>query len=200
MSEAQRVSPLAAVLKPGTHGHLVNGPAVHLSTRLCRSLVQVQSWPDTDAKVQDLLTAHIGASLPQDHQAVLTKDGTHIMPTGPGRCWIESDQPDLDTALRGQITSDLGAVTGLTHSRVVVTVRGEKAAWLLATGVGIDFAEHAFPAGSVRLTHHHEIGLTIHRIDQQTFELYAFTSYARGLWHWLTEAASEVGYEVAAAS
>lgn len=200
MSDADRVSPLTAVLKPGTHGHLVHGPAVHLSTRLCRSLVQVQAWPDTGAKVQNLLATHIGVSLPKDHQAVVTSGGSHIMPTGPGRFWIESDQLDLDVALRGQITSDLGAVTGLTHSRVVVTVQGEKAAWLLATGIGIDFAEHAFPSGSVRLTHHHEIGLTIHRIDQQTFELYAFTSYARGLWHWLTEAASEVGYEVTAAS
>ncbi|MEM1039324.1 MAG: hypothetical protein AAGI12_07620 [Pseudomonadota bacterium] len=200
MSETRRVSPLAAILKPGTHGHLVHGPAVHLSTRLCRSLVQVQSWPDTNAKVQNLLAAHIGTPLSKDHQAVVTKGGSHIIPTGPGRYWIESDQPGLDTTLRGQITSDMGAVTGLTHSRVVVTVKGEKAAWLLATGIGIDFAEHAFPAGSVRLTHHHEIGLTINRVDAQTFELYAFTSYARGLWHWLTEAASEVGYEVAAAS
>lgn len=79
-------------------------------------------------------------------------------------------------------------------------VSGPKAAWLLATGIGLDFAEQAFPAGTAQLTHHHEIGLTIHRLDVHTFELYGFTSYARGLWHWLTTTAIEVGYEVTAAS
>jgi len=196
MSEAERVSPLTPVLVPGSYGQLTDGAGVHLSSRLCSSLVQVQAWPDTWNEVQKALKDHFGIGLPEKRHAVVSRKGAHVMPTGPGRVLIDSDQVELEGKLRSKVSSDMGAVTGLTHSRVVLTVSGPKAAWLLATGIGLDFAQSAFPVGEARLTHHHEIGLTVHRLDGETFELYAFTSYARGLWHWLTQAAAEVGYEV----
>jgi len=200
MSEAERVSPLSAVMKPGSHGLLAGGLGVQLSSRLCPSLVQVQAWPDTLPAVRKAVEEQVKAKLPTGRFDVLTSNSSVVMPTGPGRFLIECAKPEQETVLRSKISSDIGAVTGLTHSRVVVRVGGPKAAWLLATGIGLDFALVAFPAATVQLTHHHEIGLTVHRVDEETFELYAFTSYARGLWHWLTTAAGEVGYEVAAAS
>ena len=116
------------------------------------------------------------------------------MPTGPGRYLIEDESEDLEARLRREIDASVGAVTGLTHGRTVVRIAGQKASWVLATGIAIDFDLSAFPVGEVRLTHHHEIGLTIHRTAKDVFELYVFTSFARAFWTWITTASQEIGY------
>ena len=155
---------------------------VLLSERLCDSLVQVQAWPDTVKEVEKLLAAHRG-------------DVT-IMESGPGRWLVEDQKAGLEERLRKKITSELGAVTGLTHARVVVTISGEKSTWVLASGIALDFHLDAFPVGTTQLGHHHEIGLTIHRKGENSFELYVFTSLVRSFWNWIEKASSEVGYSV----
>lgn len=175
-NSVEKVSPLQDLAMP----HVGSGNVV-LSERLCESLVQVQAWPDTVGDVEGVLTK--------------LKDVT-IMPSGPGRWLIDAAVESLEPKLRKSIPAELGAVTGLTHARVVVSVSGEKATWVLASGIALDFHLDAFPVGSTQLSHHHEIGLTIHRTGEDSFELYAFTSLVRGLWHWLETASAEVGYSV----
>ncbi|MEL7274188.1 MAG: sarcosine oxidase subunit gamma family protein [Pseudomonadota bacterium] len=154
-----------------------------LEDRLPASLVQVQAWPDTVSNVEKAIIETAGT------------DAT-IMPSGPGRWLIETDEERLEEVLRGAIATDMGAVADLTHGRVVVTLSGEKAIWVLASGFALDFSLKAFPVGDTRLSHHHELSATILRTGENTFDLYVFTSYARGFWHWITNAAREVGYEV----
>jgi len=186
-----RISPLHDLAVPKQPENGVFG--VELSERLCDSLVQVQAWPKTLPRLRRAITQVTGVK-PKSGQAVGAKDEILIMPTGPGRYLLEDGSEDLEARLREAIGSDIGAVTGLTHGRVVVTIQGEKAAWVLATGIAIDFHPAAFPVGEVLLTHHHETGLCIHRTREDAFELYVFTSFARSFWGWITRAADEVGY------
>ncbi|MEL6947572.1 MAG: sarcosine oxidase subunit gamma family protein, partial [Pseudomonadota bacterium] len=191
-------------------GNTSNGVGVTFTTRLPEALVQVQSWPSTEGEVRKAvdgvtkakLGKGIGSKAAQDGDrfAVYQTAGASIMPTGPGRWLIEGHGSDLEAQLRAAIPAELGAVTGLSHSRVILAVEGPSAEWLLATGIGLDFDARGFPVGTALQGHHHEIGLTIVRTDDTTFELYAFTSYARGLWYWLHTTAQEVGYAVKAAS
>ena len=192
---ADRVSPLASVADPGTFGAPVDQPGVVLSERLPVSLAQVAAWPDTLSRVKVELAALSGEKFADRDVANLGNDVV-IMPIGPGRWLVEAEQTNLEANLRARITADLGSVTGLTHGRVVINVRGDKAARVLATGLDLDFHTSAFPVGAVRVTRHHDIGVTIWRPDETQFNLYVFTSFARGFWHWLTHAAAEVGYRV----
>ena len=155
---------------------------VVLSERLCDSLVQVQAWPDTVSEVQELVNK--------------TRGKLTIMPSGPGRWLVEDQAAGLETKLRKKIGTELGAVTGLTHARVVVSISGEKASWVLASGIALDFDVTAFPVGATKLCHHHEIGLTIHRTGENSFDLYVFTSLVRSFWHWIEKASAEPGYSV----
>ena len=173
----EKLSPLHDLATPRTGEGLVE-----LSERLCDSLAQVQAWPDRVEEVREILSGF--------------KGGLSIMQTGPGRWLIEDADDGLEEKLRSQIGSGLGAVTGLTHARVVVSISGEKADWVLASGVALDFHPAAFPVGSTKVSHHHEIGLTIHRTGEQSFDLYVFTSLVRSFWQWIAKAASEVGYRV----
>ena len=172
----EKTSPLANLATPH-----VGSDQVVLSERLCESLVQVQAWPDTVGEVE----ATLGK----------LKDVTQ-MPSGPGRWLVEAPTAGLEAKLRKSIPTEMGAVTGLTHGRVVVNISGEKASWVLSSGIALDFHADAFPVGTTKLTHHHEIGLTIHRVAENSFDLYVFTSLVRGLWHWLETACAETGYSV----
>jgi methylglutamate dehydrogenase subunit D len=43
---------------------------------------------------------------------------------------------------------------------------------------------------------HHDIHANIQRIDDETFDIYVFRTFARSFWQTLGHAAEEVGYRV----
>ncbi|MFD0916199.1 sarcosine oxidase subunit gamma [Pseudahrensia aquimaris] len=192
---AERLSPLAELALPGEYGALTATPGVTLSEDICTALVQVACWPET----LDACKVAIGKALESeiaDGRSVSRAKECSIMPTGPGRWLIESDNEKLETTLRKALKPEVASVTNLTHARIRVTVKGEQADWLLASGIALDFHINSFPVSMVQVSHHHEVGLTIHRTAEDCFELYLFTSFARSFWQWLSDAAAEIGYRV----
>ncbi|MDD9910513.1 MAG: sarcosine oxidase subunit gamma [Ahrensia sp.] len=191
----EKVSPLHALAEPGRFGDTSGEPGVGLSERLCDSLVQVQAWPDSISALKKAVKSVTGASI-KPGNAVATKGDVVLMSTGPGRWLVEDETDDLEVRLRKAIGADIGAVTALTHARTVVSISGERCEWVLASGIALDFSADAFPVGTAKLSHHHEIGLTIHRTGDQAFDLYVVTSMVRSFWGWIARASAEVGYTV----
>jgi len=193
---ADMVSPLATVAMPGRYGRMDasnDAACVMLGHRMCASLVQITTWPDSLKQVMTALTKltklPVGAAAPSnDHYTVI--------PTAPGRFIVEAQATGAEALLRKAIKPEKGAITGLSHARVAVTISGKKAEWVLSKGIAVDFSLAAFPIDTSIVTSHHEVGLTIRRTDEQSFDLYVFTSFARSFWTWLEKAADEVGYEV----
>ena len=176
-----RISPLEELAMPFAGEGQVG---VVICERICGSLIQVQAWPNTTSNIKSLLKKN------------LNQADVILMETGPARWLIDDDVAGLENKLRKLISAKSGAITSLTHARVVVNISGPKAEWIMASGVALDFCADAFPVGSTQLCHHHEIGLTIHRTGEESFDLYVFTSFARAFWGWLTRASAEVGYSV----
>ena len=160
---------------------------ITLSERQPGSFVQVQSWPDTVAKASKVVDKQAG-------------EGVTIMPVGPGRWQIESDAAGLEETIRKAMKPDVGAVTGLTHARIIITASGPKVDWVLASGIALDFA--SMDVGDVALTAHHGIPITLRRLPDlpngdRAYDLAVFSSYARDFWGWLERAGEEVGLAVA---
>ena len=63
-----RISPLHDLAMPRRPD--VGEPLVELSERLCDSLVQVQAWPNTLAKMQKAVAAVTGVRPAKSHDAV----------------------------------------------------------------------------------------------------------------------------------
>ncbi len=190
-----KTSPLAAVLEPGIYGSDTSDHGVLLQEREIISLVQLTHWADTAKAADKVVKSICKLNLPAG-DSTAENQGNCILPIGPGRYLIEGENAGLEAALRKKIADATGSITGLSHGRIVIQVSGSKAAWVLAKGFTLDFHLDSFPANTARVSNHHEIGITIRRIDEETFELYVMTSFARSFWHWLTSAAAEVGYEV----
>jgi sarcosine oxidase subunit gamma len=192
------VSPLAQSAIPGRYGcfnHQDEATGIRIGHRICVSLVQVTAWPDTLQTVKRALKKQTGLTLKPGNNSP-SNEQYAIMPIAPGRFLVEAMTTDLETGLREMIAPDAGAVTGVSNARVVVSITGKKVEWVLSKGIAVDFSLTAFPVATCIQTSHHQIGLTIRRIDEQGFELYVFSSFVRSFWQWLESAAAEVGYEV----
>jgi heterotetrameric sarcosine oxidase gamma subunit len=192
------VSPFDGILIPGRYGREADADdmdTLRISHRMCTGLVQITTWPKTALAVETSIEKITKLKLSDGNNSP-SNDDYAIMPTGPGRYLIEVNKPGAEDLFRNKITSAKGAVTNLDHGRVVIRVTGTKATWVLTKGIAIDFSLEAFPVQTSRNTSHHDIGLTIRRVDENSFDLFVFTSLARSFWHWLDIAASETGYEI----
>ncbi len=195
---ADMISPLDGVAVAGRYGRIMEegeAPRVALSTRSCTSLCQINAWPKSEAKVAAKIATLTKLKMGDGHASPGDEHHT-IMPVGPGRYLISATKPDLVARCRKAITPQLGAVIDLSHGRIVIRVEGPAVEWVLAKGIAVDFSLEAFPLASCIAASHHEIGLTIRRVDEDIFDILVFTSLARSFWHWLEKASGEVGYQV----
>ena len=196
----ERVSPLDGVAEPGSYNIRSEEAPITLSPRLPETLLQFQAWPDSVDALRHELQVTFGLELPGATSQTCVTSGTYsstlIMPSGPGRYLVELDDEIEAESFTQSVSPEIGAVTDLTHGRVVVDVSGKKADWLLASGFALDFHPSAFPVGDVRLTRHHDIAVTIHREAEDRFALSVVSSFARAFWAFLTRSALEVGYRV----
>jgi sarcosine oxidase subunit gamma len=70
---------------------------------------------------------------------------------------------------------------------------------LLAKGCSLDLHPRVFRTGHCAQTSLAHVGVLLHLPDAGGgIDLYCSRSYAQHLWHWLSEAAGEFGYEVVA--
>jgi heterotetrameric sarcosine oxidase gamma subunit len=193
-----KISPFDGLLVSGRYGREPGADdldTLQISHRMCTGLVQVTAWPKTMPSIVTAIEKISDLTLSNGNHSP-SNDDFVVMPIGPGRYLIESNKLDTEILFQKRITSANGAVTNLDHGRVVIRISGNKATWVLAKGIAIDFSLDAFPVHSSRNTSHHDIGLTIRRVNENTFDLFIFTSLARSFWHWLDIAASEIGYEI----
>jgi len=114
----------------------------------------------------------------------------------PGKFLVADQEEGLFARLAAAITSDIGAVTDLSHGRTAIRIAGARAEWVLAKFFAIDFSLAAFPLGSGISTVHHDIFAQIQRSGPDRFDVYVFRSFARSFWTALGHASEEVGYEV----
>lgn len=88
--------------------------------------------------------------------------------------------------------------TDLSGSRAILRVEGSAWRLALAAFLPIDLSPQALPEGSAAATYGLHVGLTLWRppgVDG--VEIAAYRSFAGALWHGVSQAAQEVGYQIA---
>ncbi|MFM6991403.1 MAG: sarcosine oxidase subunit gamma [Rhodoferax sp.] len=173
---------------------------VHLHAHRLQSVVLISTWM---GGTQGLCTALAQAMATTDLFALPETTGHTapcalglLMRTGPHEFMLVGDgAPPLDS-LCGCITLDVGSVLDLSHARCRVHVQGPKAVEALGKLFALDFRDAAFPPGQVKLTGHHHVPCSIHRIGPANFDVYMLSTYARGQLESLQDAALEYGVEL----
>jgi heterotetrameric sarcosine oxidase gamma subunit len=189
-------SALGKVFRPGEHGNAAAGIGVTIRERKSLSVIQVTAWSDTIPTVLTSIGSATGLILQNKPGLGRVAGEKSVFGFAPGRYFVVSATPDLENRLRSAISPDLGTIIALTHGRTVIRISGSRVEWVLSKLFALDFSEHAFPVAYGRATLHHDIHVNIQRIDDETFDLYVFRTFARSFWLTLGHAAEEVGYRV----
>jgi sarcosine oxidase subunit gamma len=152
------------------------------------------SYRGREASLADAGAA-FGAKLPEAPLTCTTAARRAALWMGPDEWTLLAPDDDLK-ALCDAIDSKLGAtphaLVDISDRSQAIIVSGDKAAWLLNTGIFIDFSVEAFPVGTVTRTVFHKAPVMVWRTGADTFVVEAWVSlmdYVSGL---LVNAAREL--------
>jgi sarcosine oxidase subunit gamma len=153
-----------------------------------RSIFRIKSWKPRAATNAPVRLA--GMELPS-RVGAMSEGSTRLMCVGPQEWLIVSDERDA-RALHARLHADLPegfVLANASDALAAFEVRGLHAAHVLSKGCGLDFHETRFPRGSCARTRFAQTAMTIARLAESHFELYADRSLVHYLTAWLADAA-----------
>jgi sarcosine oxidase subunit gamma len=143
---------------------------------------------------QDAVGKALGFDLPQQPLTAMESPDKAALWLGPDE-WLliaaEDDTEALQAALADAIGDASHALVDISHRQEALIVTGDRAEWLLNSGIPIDL-DAALPVGMVTRTLFHKTPVMLWRIGDDSFVIEAwgsFMDYVAGL---LEEAAQEL--------
>lgn len=97
---------------------------------------------------------------------------------------------ELSTKLTEAVSAQHAMALDVSDVRTVLRLTGEKVGEVLAKGAPCDCSDKGFPPGTVRRTHMAGLAVAIWRLDQETWEIACFRSFAHHLESWLRTVSS----------
>lgn len=188
--------PLDRVWVPGHYGASLTAEktGITLERSTPMSLVQLSLFPSQEKKALTALKKQGIKAFPEAGHAELSEK-LSIYSLGAGRYLLESAATKLHDGLARAIPDEIGSVTDLSSARTVLTVSGSDVTTVLAKGIAIDFHPQSFPVGKVVQTSVHNMPVMLIRLDASQFRLFAFSSYAESILHWLENACRNHGFQ-----
>ena len=170
---------------------------VHISAGLVPQTVLVSTWVSGEAGLHAALTQLLGQTPPGPTGQIQATHLGLLMRTGPEEWLLIGDgASDACSVLRAAIGADVGGVTDLSHARCRIKVQGPRCLDTLSKLFALDCRPAAFPIGELRLSGHHHLPCSLHRLGETEFDLYVFTTYAHDQLASLLDAALEYGVKL----
>lgn len=136
-----------------------------------------------------------GTPLPVKPLACETAPKRAALWMGPDEWTLLAPEEELDSvfqAIEGKLGDTPHALVDVSHRSLAVIVSGNKAEWLLNTGIFIDLSLEAFPVGTVTRTVFHKAPVLIWRTGPDTFVVEAWVSFMDYVSGLLVQSAQEL--------
>lgn len=139
-----------------------------------------------DAAIADAESA-FGAAIPTEPLSTSVADKRTALWLGPDEWTLlapEDELPGLFQTLEDKLSGQPHALVDISERSEAIIVSGDKAAWLLNTGIFVDFSIETFPVGTVTRTLFHKVPVVVFRTGQDTFVIdvwVSFMEYVAGL-------------------
>lgn len=136
-----------------------------------------------------------GAALPAEALACEVAPKRVALWMGPDEWTLMAPEEDLDTlfeAIESKLKDQPHALVDISERSEAIIVSGEKATWLLNTGIFIDFSLDAFPVGTVTRTIFHKSPVMVWRTGADTFVVEAWVSFMDYVSGLLVQSAGEL--------
>jgi len=132
---------------------------------------------------------------PEATMLVNSNKDTRILWSGPSNWLLVSTKKDILNSVQKICDDKNFAVTDLSHSRAIIELKGSNSKEVLKKGCPINLNE--FKVNNCANSIFHGITITIDMIsnDPETFRIFALRSFGESLYHSITDACLEDGYQ-----
>ena len=189
------ISPLQSIHKKGLFGdhHKKNeSDLLKISELTNLNIVQIVQYKNSKIQLNNIKIDDLELSL-QNSKVSANKD-TRILCNGPSTCLVVSKKEDIIKIINKNCNNENFAITDISHSRVVIQIKGFQAKEILKKGCPINFNE--FERNSCAGSVFHGINIVVDYVEDnpQTFNLFTLRSFGESFYHHITDAALEFGY------
>ena len=132
---------------------------------------------------------------PEATMQVNSNKDTRILWSGPSNWLLVSTKKDVLNSIQKICDDKNFAVTDLSHSRAIIELKGSNSKEVLKKGCPINLNE--FKVNNCANSVFHGITITIDMVsnDPETFRIFALRSFGESLYHSITDACLEDGYQ-----
>jgi len=132
---------------------------------------------------------------PEATMQVNSNKDTRILWSGPSNWLLVSTKKDILNSVQKICDDKNFAVTDLSHSRAIIELKGSNSKEVLKKGCPINLNE--FKVNNCANSVFHGITITIDMVsnDPETFRIFALRSFGESLYHSITDACLEDGYQ-----
>ena len=180
------------------------GPAREAGVVLCecshRAQLCLRGGPGGDFEAA--VEAALGVRPPLESGASARHGDTHLLWLGPDEWFAvfpDERREEILSALRDALAPLHAAVVDVSHARTIIALAGPHARSVLQKGCHLDLHPSRFGAGNVAQSKFARCHVLLHQTDDApAYDLYVHRSFARYLWTWLEDAATEYGVSIEA--
>jgi heterotetrameric sarcosine oxidase gamma subunit len=156
-------------------------------------IVQIVQYKNSTASLEN--TDIDSLKLNNTPLSVVSNNNTRILWNGPKNWLLVSTKKDLNKKILEVFKETDFAVTDLSHSKAIIEIKGQKVKEVLKKGCPFNF-NTLEKNNSINSTYN-GIALTVDMLDNNPdkVRLFALRSFGESLYHSITDASLEFGYE-----
>ncbi|MGB0844483.1 MAG: sarcosine oxidase subunit gamma [Alphaproteobacteria bacterium] len=152
-------------------------------------LIQLTAWKGQEASLSKFVKAKLDIRLADAGNSSAYDDVT-CMSIGPNR-WLVAGEGVMELA--EGFDESLGTYLDLSSARTLFRLRGDNLPWLLNKGTAVDFTK-AVDGACIMTTIDH-VGVLLHKIAVDAYNLYVFSSFSDTIARWLHVSSADQRYE-----
>ena len=156
-------------------------------------IIQIVQYKKSTIQIASLNLDNL--QFPEVPMQVHSNKETRILWSGPSNWLLVSTKKDILNSVQKICDDKNFAVTDLSHSRAIIELKGSNSKEVLKKGCPINLNE--FKVNNCANSIFHGITITIDMINEnpETFRIFALRSFGESLYHSITDACLEDGYQ-----
>ena len=156
-------------------------------------IIQIVHYKKSTLQIASLTLDNL--KFPEAAMQVNSNKDTRILWSGPSNWLLVSTKKDILNSVQKICDDKNFAVTDLSHSRAIIELKGSNSKEVLKKGCPINLNE--FKVNNCANSIFHGITITIDMISEnpETFRIFALRSFGESLYHSITDACLEDGYQ-----
>ena len=191
------ISPLQNVLKKGLYGDYKEKNSDNLiKIKEVKDLltVQIVQYKNSSLQIKDMNID--GLKFSEEALKVNSNKDSRVLWFGPKNWLFVSNKKDLLKNIQNHFDQKEFAVTDLSHSRTIIEIEGKNSKELLKKGCPFNFNEIKKDVCINSLFNGITITIDMLNDNPDKIRLFALRSFGESLYHSITDASLEFGYEV----